>query len=240
MNAIQPSSKGPMGEAPEQAETPEFRAPPKRRIPAQYIAGAIVVSVSAATLLAMRKYGMGEGIRFEHADVRSVGADVPRVDAAKYGLVMERLSSSNTPMQVPSDVIDKDPFFFERDRAVVEPTDNSAEQARLSQERAERERLARERREQDLRVAYARLRLNTVIDGRVPVANINGQIVGVGNTVDDIFEIVSITSGVVTLKADEMTFTLQMQQMITPNSNNRPRGGGMPPSSSSTPSRPRN
>ncbi|MEZ6234111.1 MAG: hypothetical protein R3B68_07970 [Phycisphaerales bacterium] len=238
MSAIQPSSKPPIGEGPEPAPAPEFHAPPKRRVPAPYIAGAIVVSVSAATLFAMRKYGMGEGIRFEHTDVRSVGADVPRVDAAKYGLVMERLSSSNTPMQVPSDVIDKDPFFFERDRAVVEHTDNSAEQERLARDRAERERLARERREQDLRVAYARLRLNTVIDGRVPVANINGQIVGVGDRVDDIFEIVSISNGVVTLKADELTFTLQMQQMITPGGN-RPRGGGMP-SSSSSGSRPRN
>lgn len=238
MSAIQPSSKPPIGEGPEQASAPEFHAPPKRRVPAPYIAGAIVVSVSAATLFAMRKYGMGEGIRFEHTDVRSVGADVPRVDAAKYGLVMERLSSSNTPMQVPSDVIDKDPFFFERDRAVVEHTDNSAEQERLARERAERDRLAQERREQDLRVAYARLRLNTVIDGRVPVANINGQIVGVGDRVDDIFEIVSISNGVVTLKADQLTFTLQMQQMITPGGN-RPRGGGMP-SSSSSGSRPRN
>ncbi|MCA9289204.1 MAG: hypothetical protein KDA05_11500 [Phycisphaerales bacterium] len=238
MSAIQPSSKGPIGETPEPGPAPEFHAPPKRRIPAPYIAGAIVMSVSAATIFAMRKYGMGEGIRFEHADVRSVGADVPVVDAAKYGLVMERLSSSNTPMQVPSDAIDKDPFFFERDRRVVENTDNSAEQARLAQERAERDRLARERREQDLRVAYARLRLNTVMDGRVPVANINGQIVGVGDTVDDIFEIKAISNGVVTLQADEMTFTLQMQQMITPGGS-RPRGGGMP-SSSSTPSRPRN
>ena len=54
MSAIQPSSKGPIGETPEPGPAPEFHAPPKRRIPAPYIAGAIVMSVSAATIFAMR------------------------------------------------------------------------------------------------------------------------------------------------------------------------------------------
>lgn len=202
---------------------------PKRRISTQYVAIGIVLGVSMATTFAMRKWGMGEGVGFRNTQV-NLDQATPIVDNAKFGRVMDRLATSNTPMQVPAERIDKNPFLLARETTQIAqevPVDDSAERAAQ-----EAERLAQEaaRRRAELDVAFARLTLNTVMTGgRVPVARINNQIVGVGEVVDQVFTVVAIEPGGVELSAEGHTFRLETNSMVNPR--NVAPGSRMPSSS---------
>ncbi|MCC6833269.1 MAG: hypothetical protein IT200_18190 [Thermoleophilia bacterium] len=215
----------------------EAAAPPKARVSSQYVVIGIVLGISVATTFAMRKWGMGEGVQFRNTQV-SLDQTTPIVDNAKFGRVMDRLATSNTPMQVPFEKIDKNPFLLTREGvaiAEVPVTDDSAERA--AQE-AERLRQEAERRVADLQIAFARLTLNTVMTGgRVPVARINNQIVGVGEVVEESFTVVAITSEGVELEAEGHTFRLETNSMVNPRNAGPGSRTPQPTSSSRTPPR---
>ena len=214
---------------PQQVE--ETPAPPKRRIPSQHIATAVVLCVSAATLLAMRKWGMNEGLKYEHANISEVSGQTPLVDNAKFGKMMERLATSSTPLQVSAEHIDKDPFILDSaQEGRVQPADELAERER---QRQEAERLAAERRRQELQTAFERLTLQTVIMGRIPAAKINNQIVGLGEMVEGRFTVLAIDAEGVTLEADDTEFRLLVDNMI---GGSRP-GGRSPSPTSGRPQR---
>ena len=137
-------------------------------------------------------------------------------------------------MQVPAEHIDKNPFRLERGRPAATETpvvDDSAERAARE---AERLRLEAERRLSELNIAFSRLTLNTVMTGgRVPVARINNQIVGVGERVGEHFTVVDITSEGVEMLAEGHTFHLEVASMVNPR--NTGPGGRTPPPSTSRP-----
>lgn len=220
-----------------QATQPEAPPPSKRRIPSQYVAIGIVLGTSVATTFAMRKWGMGEGVEFRNTQV-SLDQTTPIVDNAKFGRVMDRLASSNTPMQVPVEKIDKNPFLLTREERQVADSgpviDDSAER---EQERLERERQEAERRFKDLEIAFARLTLHTVMTGSRPVARINNQIVGVGEVVEDRFMVVAIEADGVELEAEGHTFRLETNSMVNPRNAGPGTRSGQPTSSSRTPPR---
>lgn len=221
---------------PVEAQNPaDVPPPPARKIPTQYVAIGAVLAMSVATTFAMRKYGMGEGVKFKHTDVRVADLETPLVDNAKFGRVMNRLATSNTPMQVPVDRIDKNPFLLGREIAAVTDgpvIDRSAEIAAME---AERLRLEAERRLSDLNVAFSRLTLHTVMTGSVSAAKINNQIVGVGDTVEDLFLVTAITRDGVTLTVDDNEFFLAVNSMVAPRNTG---GGGRHQTSSNPPRRP--
>lgn len=228
--------QGPGAGLPEQDQNQavmEAPAPPKRRIPSQYVATAVVLCVSAATLAAMRKWGMNEGLKYEHANLTEVSAQTPIVDNAKFGKVMERLATSSTPLQVSAEHIVKDPFILDSPREErVQTVDDSAERER---QRLEAERLATERRRQEVQSAFERLSLQTVIMGRIPAAKINNQIVGIGEMVERQFLVMAIDAEGVTLEADGTEFRLLVDTMV---GGSRPGGRSPSPTSGRPPRRP--
>lgn len=220
---------------PVEAQNPADVPPPARKIPTQYVAIGAVLAMSIATTFAMRKYGMGEGVKFKHTDVRVADLETPLVDNAKFGRVMNRLATSNTPMQVPVDLIHKNPFLLGRETAAVTEgpvIDRSAEIAAMEAERARQE---AERRLSDLNVAFSRLTLHTVMTGNVSAAKINNQIVGVGDTVEDLFVVAAIARDGVTLTVDEHEFFLAVNSMVAPRNSG---GSGRHQTSSNPPRRP--
>ncbi len=214
----------------------EVPPPPSKKVPTQYVAIGAVLAMSVATTFAMRKYGMGEGVKFQHTDVRVADLESPLVDNAKFGRVMDRLATSNTPMQVPVDKIDKNPFLLGRESAAVTEGPAPDRSVEIAAREAEQNRLAAERRLSDLNVAFARLTLHTVMaGGRVSAAKINNEIVGVNDPVDGIFVVTAITPDGVTLQAEEHEFFLAVNSMVGPRNTG---GGGRYPSSSIPPRRP--
>lgn len=234
MDARQNNNQVDAGDTQNQAvETPP---PPARKVPTQYVAIGAVLAMSVATTFAMRKYGMGEGVKFQHTDVRVADLESPLVDNAKFGRVMDRLATSNTPMQVPVDKIDKNPFLLGRETAAVTEGPAIDRSAEIAAAEAERKRQEAERRLSDLNVAFARLTLHTVMTGgSVSAAKINNQIVGVDDYVEDLFVVSAITRDGVTLQADGHEFFLAVNSMVGPRNTG---GGGRHPSSSIPPRRP--
>lgn len=213
-------------------ETPA--APPKHRVSVQYVTIGAVLALSVATTFAMRKYGMGEGLAYKHTQV-NLDAATPLVDNAKFGRVMDRLATSNTPMQVPADEIDKNPFRLGRNGPVAVEMPVVNDSAERAARELERQRQEAERRLADLNISFSRLSLNTVITGARPVARINNQIVGVGELVDENFRVVAITNDGVELEADGHAFFLAVNSMVNPRTPTGPRG--VAPSSTRGPTR---
>lgn len=210
--------------------------PPARRVSTQYVAMCAVLAMSVATTFAMRKYGMGEGLKFQHTDVRVSDIDTPLVDNAKFGRIMDRLATSNTPMQIPVDQIDKNPFLLGREGTAITEGPVADDGAERAAREAERARLEEERRIADLDVAFARLTLNTVMTGgTVSVARINSQIVGLDEVVDGLFRVVSITPEGVDLEAEGRSYHLDVNSMVNPR--NTGPGGRTPQTSSHVPPR---
>jgi hypothetical protein len=126
--------------------------------------------------------------------------------------IVSMFNTDMTHRQVPIEEIQKDPFeLTPTEQVVIVPT-RSDEEAR----RAERER----QRQQQLRTEFSRLRLQTVMQGRMPVAIINGDFVRVGGAIGS-FTVRSIDGMTVELEADGQVFPLTMQD-------SEPRSGSSP------------
>lgn len=116
------------------------------------------------------------------------------------GSIVAMFSTDMTQRQVPIEFIKKDPFELsvakDDQKAPVRNDSESARQARDRKQRIEME--------------FAQLKLQTVMQGRVPVAVVNGQFTRVGQTLGS-FVVKAIDGTSVKLEVDGQIFELQMQ-----------------------------
>ncbi len=172
----------------------------------------VVALVAAGLLLGMRKLGMTR--RIEMVDFK---IDYPIEKAELQRLskdheeVLSELKASGELVQVPLDKVQTDPFEWKlSERRVQRDTqDDAALEAELA-------RKAAEDRKRDLENRAARLKLNGVMGGRVPVANIGGTLVKVGDTIDDTFTVKAIEGRTVVIEADGAEFTVSIGEPGTP------------------------
>jgi len=117
--------------------------------------------------------------------------------------------------QVPLTLVKKNPF----DVSIIKPKPVEPEVAAVMDTPEDPDRAARERR---LRLAaeVSRLRLQSVVGGRMPVAVINDQLFRVGQTVNG-FEITRIHDMAVRLTAEGETFQLKMDDGSSTNRRGR-------------------
>ena len=162
----------------------------------RYAVVAGVLAIGIALLFFMRQAGMGP--RPAEADV-IVDYQFQEKRAAEavelQQEVLEELNRAGPPVQFETEEIGRNPF---RLKAPLQITDGSPETAAEN---------AGEVRVMD---ALSRLRLQTVIDGRIPVARISGKTVRVGDRVGELFVAESISGRSVTLRAGDRVFTLEM------------------------------
>lgn len=171
---------------------------------------AIVVIVAGAGLITMRRIGLGTKLELTNLTI-----DYP-IDSAlnlDHQKVLEELSAKQIANQVPVDKVQKNPFLWDesmhKTTVAKEPKkgptgpDPSAEAARIA---------AENRRKIDSK--FNTLTLNSVMDGRVPVAVVSGKMVRVGEQIEGMFIVGAIRpkDRTVELLADGRTYTLVMEE----------------------------
>lgn len=186
-------------------------AEPKRGVPTHIIILVVILGAAGAGLTLMRMKGMGP----------AEASAAPRIDydiaagadpiTEEHKAVLRDLNASGEVVQVPEDQVQKNPFELP-EAGVALPLFNEGDMRKaeaLARARAEAERKARER-EREVESALAMLTVQSIMEGRSPIARISGQTVKVGSTVADIFVVKRIGGGIVELSADGQSYTLTM------------------------------
>jgi len=168
----------------------------------------VVAAVGIGALLGMRK------LTSPGAAVASVSIDYTpgqRTAGEAHKRLVDVLDRSTTPVQVPTDQIKKNPFQFATAPSNAEPIAKGGEddEARAARLRAA-EIAARQKQIGD---QLATLRVNGVMNGVVPVARINEEMVRLGDTVSDgLFTVTAIGGRSVTLQADGREYEITMTE----------------------------
>lgn len=199
----------------------------------QVVVFGLIVGVSAAALFLMRQMSMRAGVRMDTIEVTYTPDENAHRRAADQERIIEFLSQSSTPVQVPAEKISKNPFFLGSEGAVA-PVDEDpaeAERSRL----AELERQKSEARRQEIEDRLSRLVLHSVMGGSRPLARIGEATVRVGDTLDEMFLVVSIEGRTVTLEVDGERHELSLDEKRAPATG--PRSGGPDGSGPSGPRR---
>lgn len=181
-----------------------------KRLPTQTILLALVLAVSASALLAMRQYGMRSGMTFEPLLVDYKPEDAEK--ARTYERIMADLARVQQPLDVALGEFKASPFMFQSAAPVVVngevtmPVDDGSRAAAEARLKAEEKRAL-------TMSKLASLRLQSVFDGRKPIARINDEVVSVGDRVGKgEFLVTEIKGRSVTLSFENETFVLEMAE----------------------------
>ncbi len=169
-----------------------------------------VVAVAGGALWGMRQMGMSGNISLAGDLVidEDIDAITARVENSDHGEILSELEASNDKPVVPLDDVEQNPFAWEGLIKVAEATPFQRQPVIDPEEEARRRREARAR---ELETTFGRLRLNSVLGGTVPVARISGEMVRVGDTIGEHFEVTAIGGRSVDLVADGRTFILKLE-----------------------------
>lgn len=172
---------------------------------------AIVVLASAAGLVTLRRIGLGS--KLELLDLKiDYPIEAANALSADHSRVLAELSTNaHVTNQVPVDQIQKNPFLWDPDMTKTTLVDNTKPKP-VKATGPTPEQIAAENRKK-IETKFKSLTLNSVMDGRVPVATISGKLVKVGDTIDPYFIVGAIhpKERSVDLLADGRTYTLTMK-----------------------------
>lgn len=122
------------------------------------------------------------------------------------------LADDYSQLQVPLEKVQFNPFAINRDATRGSDIDEN-----LGDEAEIRRRKARDKRREEIERACSRLKLNSVIIGRVPLANISGRIVRLGEplSIDGIdFKVTNIVNDRVKLTAKDEKLNLVVEEVL--------------------------
>lgn len=165
----------------------------------------IVVVAASGALYAMRSLGKATKLNLVEIKIDYPVDGATKIATADHVHIMDDLRTSGEVRRVPLEEVQMNPFEW-RGLEVVTAVPGgriglSPEEQRLreAQERAKA-----------IETAFARLSLNSIIGGRVPVARVSGQMVRVGDTVGEHFRVVHIGGREARLEADGRVYTLTL------------------------------
>ncbi|MBX3317835.1 MAG: hypothetical protein KF902_13345 [Phycisphaeraceae bacterium] len=190
-------------------------APPAKRVSSQAVVLGAVLAGAAAFLFGMRHMGMGPQLSLANLKIEYERVEEGADGAARTARVLKELESAAKPVQIKGEELGRNPFRLTRAAA---PTENLSDEG--WRERAEADALAREaeaaRKAMEaannaLSGEFAKLRLYSIMGGRVPLARLNDETVTVGDVVGNRFTVVSIEGRSVTLEAEGKQFTLSLE-----------------------------
>lgn len=184
----------------------ESRVPSASKVSTQAVVFTIVLAISAGALYLMRRQGMGAGMTFQTVRIDH-DFEKPQGTTAAQQRILDDLARSGSPSQVPVEKLPKNPFALVVAALADLPLDDSDAQSRRASEAA---RVEREKRQQAIAAALSGLVLNSVMEGPVPVARVNDQIVKIGDVVGEFFMVEGIHGRTIDLGADGKTYTLEM------------------------------
>lgn len=162
----------------------------------------IVVAVAAGLLMGMRKLGLAG--RLELVDIKiDYPFEAENVVGADHQRVIEDLKGSRDFKQVPLELVQMNPFEWKT-------SDEKPAVGDVALAEADRLRKQADARRREIDDAFKKLRLNSVMGGRVPVAQISGVLVREGDTVSELFRVQSIEGRSVVLSVDGREFTMTL------------------------------
>lgn len=177
-------------------------AAPRSKFHFQHVLIVTTLAMSVALIYGMRRYGMQSGLKFNTAELSYKRDESQHRRAAGFQRVMAELNAMN---HQTTEGVRLNPFKLMGAEAGdaksdAAPVDNSADIAkRKAEERAKK--LADE---------FATLKLGSIMQGRVPLARINDELVRVGDFVGESFTVKAIMPLSVTLEADGKPFVLEL------------------------------
>lgn len=162
-----------------------------------------IAALSGATLWGMHHLGTRGNV-----ELVNISIDYPldsNSTSADYTDIITDLQGSTQLVQVPPDRIQMNPFSWKAtsETAVAGTGGKTAQQ--LEAERAQRE---HERFLASLDATVASFKVGSVMGGRVPMAQISGQLVRVGDTLAEHFTVEKIEGRAITLTAEGRTWTI--------------------------------
>lgn len=164
----------------------------------------VVIIVAAGLLFGMRKLGTSR--RLQMVDFK-IDYPVEKAELARLSKdheeVLAELRSTGQIVQVPLDQVQTNPFewkLIEKQVQSAKPDDSA-----LAAERSRRE---AEERKRTIESQAAMLKLNSVIGGRTPVAQVSGKLVKIGDVIDEMFTVTRIEGRSIEITAEGMAFTL--------------------------------
>jgi hypothetical protein len=185
----------------------------RKRMSQQSMVMAVVFTVSASAIFGMRTMGNRAGIAMGG---QSVEYTPPTDDRTRtYDLIMAELARAQSPLDVTLSEFGKSPFMLEPSpqAVLVDPVSGPAltneELAALEAERKKAERIA------ELQAKASELKLQSVMNGRRPLARINGQTVAQGETVLEVFTLLRVEDRSVVLAAEGLQFVLSLEDLNT-------------------------
>lgn len=180
--------------------------PRKPRVSSQLVVLVIVLGVSAASVASMRHIGAKSGMNLQVKDVAqqpTVQDDTPE-KAARYDRIMKDLQQLQQPLDIALGNLAKIPSLIATPEKIAKhpgvgeppPPEPQDEMAKL---------LAEDR------ARFAKIRLQSVMGGRVPLARIDGKFYRLGDLVDERFIVKSIEDRSAVLEAHGESYELQME-----------------------------
>jgi len=180
-------------------------APAKRGAMSGMTILLVVVLAAAGVLFGMRKLGLAR--KLQMVDFK-IDYPIEKAELAKlsqdHQQVLKDLRDSGQVIQVPLDQVQTNPFEWK----LVEKSVQTAPDSGALAEAAARKKA--ETRKKQIETLAAGLKLNSVLAGKVPLAQISGKVVRVGDTIEDVFEVKKIEGRTVTLQADDLTLELTL------------------------------
>ena len=164
----------------------------------------IIVVTGAALLFGMRRLGMAGGVELVDIKIDYPLDEKDRAPGPDHRTILEDLRTSGEVRQVPPELVQMNPFEWKEETTTEQVVDNSAATE------AERKRREAAARESQLKAALATLKLNSVMGGRIPMAQISGQLVRVGDVVGPGFMVKRIEGRTVALEVDGREFVLAL------------------------------
>jgi hypothetical protein len=177
-------------------------AAPRNKVSLQTLVVVGVIVASAGMLYAMRRYGMGAGMRFETIKIDYNWDKASPLTAAQQRRVLDELARSGTPIQPPVDHLPKNPFVLD-----VAPGPVARASGPTPELLAE---IQRQMREKEVLSALSALQLNSVMEGRVPLARIDGRLYRIGDRVANLFTVAAIHGRSAELEADGKTYSISL------------------------------
>lgn len=179
------------------------------RLTTQVVA-ALVMAVGAGSIYWMRQTGMKSGMAFGEQPV-SFESHYTEADQRRFQEVLRSLELSDRRVQIAAAAAGSNPFFI----GIVkeDPSEReAAERAEMERkQRAEAVRREAEARLNEITNAFNRIRLGTILYSSDPRASIDGMVVGVGDTVAELFTVKEILPQAVVLEADGKLYTITPQ-----------------------------
>lgn len=165
---------------------------------------AIIIMIGSGLLFGMRQLGMAGGVELIDIKIDYPIDERDRASGPDHRSILEDLRTSGEVVQVPAELVQMNPFEWKAETTQNEVVDDGPlrEAERLRKEQAARD--------NQIRSALASLKLNSVMGGRVPMAQISGNLVREGDTIDPGFTVTRIEGRSVTLRVDGRDFVLTL------------------------------